>query len=229
MREDICTIPVTDVFEDNNGCPICKMYKMLEERALDYVLGAAKMEPEIREQTNKKGFCGDHLRKMAEKKGSLGLALMLETHLTELIEKIFEKNDKEGKAADPYMEDCFLCEKIQWGFERMINTIYVTYERDKDFRDMFDSQPYICLPHYQALLKGAKKSGLKKYSFEFRQSVKNLALNYAKELDRDLNRFVSMFDYRNAGSDNWGNSKTAISRTVTFISGEDVKFKSSKK
>ena len=31
MREDICTIPVSDVFEVNDGCPICRMYDMLEK------------------------------------------------------------------------------------------------------------------------------------------------------------------------------------------------------
>jgi len=68
MREDICTIPVSDVFEVNDGCPICRMYDMLQTRAVDYITGAAMMEPDVRVVTNKKGFCGTHLYKMVRKK-----------------------------------------------------------------------------------------------------------------------------------------------------------------
>ena len=52
MREDICTIPVSDVFEVNDGCPICRMYDMLQTRAVDYITGAAMMEPDVRLVTN---------------------------------------------------------------------------------------------------------------------------------------------------------------------------------
>ncbi len=225
MKEDICTIPVTDIFEDNEGCPICKMYSMLETRALDYILGAAMMEPDVRTVTNKKGFCGNHLKKMTTRKSGLQLALMLETHIAELIEEVFDKADKEGKTAEEYLNSCFLCEKIDWGYTRMLNTIYITYEKDRDFRNMFDSQPYLCLPHYTALLKGVKKSGLKKYSSEFKGSLKKLSGNFAREIEGDLRQFTSMFDYRNAGSNNWGNSKTAIPRTVIFIGGDDENHK----
>ena len=31
MRDDICTIPVSEVFEENDGCPICRIEKKLEK------------------------------------------------------------------------------------------------------------------------------------------------------------------------------------------------------
>ena len=30
MKPNICTIPITDLFTDTDGCPICRMYRMLE-------------------------------------------------------------------------------------------------------------------------------------------------------------------------------------------------------
>ena len=30
MREDICSIPIHDVFEPRDGCPICRMRDMLK-------------------------------------------------------------------------------------------------------------------------------------------------------------------------------------------------------
>ena len=47
MRDDICTIPVSEVFEKNDGCPICRMRDTIEERLLDYILGDAMMEPDV--------------------------------------------------------------------------------------------------------------------------------------------------------------------------------------
>lgn len=218
MREDICTIPVSDVFEVNDGCPICRMYDMLQTRAVDYITGAAMMEPDVRVVTNKKGFCGTHLYKMVKEKSGLSLALMLQTHIENLGDDLFSKNDKDGKIAADRLSSCFLCEKINWGMERMIETIYITYENDKDFREMFDNQPTFCLPHYSLLLSGVKKSRLKKYSSEFRNSLKKITQNQLNELNSDLLHFCSMFDYRNRDGD-WGNSKTAISRTLEFRKG----------
>ena len=30
MKETICTIPINDIFMPKDGCPICRMEKMLE-------------------------------------------------------------------------------------------------------------------------------------------------------------------------------------------------------
>lgn len=219
VREDICTIPVSDVFEVQDGCPICRMYSILENRATEYITGAAMMEPDIRVVTNKKGFCPTHLYKMVKEKSGLSLALMLQTHLDDLSDDLFGKSDKDGKVCADRLSSCFLCEKINWGMERMIETIYITFEKDMDFRNMFSAQPTFCLPHYQRLLTGVKKSGLKRYSDEFRSTLKEIVQRNLDEVNGDLKHFCSMFDYRNRGGD-WGNSKTAIRRTLKLRAGE---------
>ncbi len=220
MREDICTIPVSDVFEVKDGCPICRMYSVLEQRATEYITGAAMMEPDVRVVTNKKGFCGSHLYKMVKEKSGLSLALMLQTHLDDLDADLFGKNDKDGKICAGRLSTCFLCEKINWGMEHMIETIYITFEKDRDFRNMFAEQPTICLPHYEKLLTGVKKSGLKRYGDEFRQTLKEIVKRQLDEVNCDLKHFCSMFDYRNRGCD-WGNSKTSIQRTLKLRAGEN--------
>lgn len=91
MRDDICTIPLSEVFEDGDGCPICRMKRMLEERITDYILGAAMMEPDVRIETNKLGFCKSHLTKMMKKHNRLQLGLILETHLQEIEAEVFKK------------------------------------------------------------------------------------------------------------------------------------------
>ena len=65
MRDDICTIPVSEVFEESDGCPICRMYETVEDRIITYILGDAMMEPDVRIETNKVGFCEKHLCRQA--------------------------------------------------------------------------------------------------------------------------------------------------------------------
>ena len=81
MRESILTIPVNEIFEPKCGCPICTMRDMLEQRTVDYIMGAAMMEPDVRIETNRQGFCKTHLEQMRACKNRLSLALMLQTHL----------------------------------------------------------------------------------------------------------------------------------------------------
>ena len=84
MQDSIYTIPISEVFEPKCGCPICSMRNTLEERCIDYILGAAMMEPDVRIVTNQKGFCRIHYDMMFTRKNRLGMALTLESHLDEL-------------------------------------------------------------------------------------------------------------------------------------------------
>ena len=79
MRDDICTIPVNEIFEVTDGCPVCRMYDAAQTRILDYILGDAMMEPDVRIMTNETGFCLHHYEKMLKMRGRLQLALMPES------------------------------------------------------------------------------------------------------------------------------------------------------
>jgi hypothetical protein len=228
MREDICTIPISEAFEENDGCPVCRMYRTVEERIIEYIMGAAMMEPDIRIETNRLGFCEKHLRKMCERRGRLQLALMLETHTKDFYDGVFKgglitPKVKRAEKAAVRRSSCFVCEKIDWGFKRMTETIYRTYENDRDFRKMFDSQDMYCLEHYSMLVAGSNKK-MKKYGGEFASVLEDKTGNYLKTLSEDLKKYCSMSDYRNSGADaDWGNSKDSIERTVEFFTGYKMK------
>ena len=91
MRQDICTIPISEIFEVNDGCPICRMREIIEKRIVEYIMGAAMMEPDVRIETNKLGFCERHFDMMLNTRGRLQLALILESHIAEIGKNIFEK------------------------------------------------------------------------------------------------------------------------------------------
>lgn len=52
MKPNITTIPITEIFEETEGCPICRMHRMLEEQYVEYITGAAMMAPDVRVKTN---------------------------------------------------------------------------------------------------------------------------------------------------------------------------------
>ena len=64
MRESILTIPVNEVFEPREGCPICRMRDTVEEHICEYIMGAAMMEPDVRQDTNRLGFCFTHYQQL---------------------------------------------------------------------------------------------------------------------------------------------------------------------
>lgn len=99
MRDDITSIPVSEVFEPRDGCPICRLRNTLEDRVVEYITGAAMMEPDVRIETNKQGFCIDHYRMMLKKRNRLGVALILESHLDEMEKRIYTGAPLLGKSA----------------------------------------------------------------------------------------------------------------------------------
>ncbi len=225
MRDDICTIPVSEAFEGADDCPICRMYALVEERILNYILGDAMMEPDVRIETNRLGFCATHYDKMLSRRGRLQLALMLETHIKTVKEEIFDKKflnppAKKAKKAQELEENCFVCQKIEWGVSRMLQTVCRSYENDKQFRDLFDASPRFCLPHYKRLIELIDKKQMSHYGSEMAQSLTKITGEYINSLCEDVSKYCSMYDYRNNNaSADWGNSKDAVERTIAYLTG----------
>ncbi len=228
MRNDITSIPVSEVFEPRDGCPICRMRDRLEERVVEYITGAAMMEPDVREDTNKQGFCITHYRQMLKRRNRLSVALMLESHLAETEKKVFaglplvgKRTTKQVRAAEKAAESCFVCSQVEWGMERMLATVCRLYEQQKDFRTLFSEQEYLCLPHFSRLAIPA--GGMdKRWQQEFLKAASALSRKYITELRHDVHHFTEMFDYRNNGEDaDWGNAKDSIERAVEYLTSRE--------
>lgn len=225
MREDICTIPISEIFEENDGCPICRMYERAEKRIIEYILGDAMMEPDIRIATNKVGFCQHHYDKMLSTRGRLQLSLMLQTHIDEINKGVFSKNifvpaSKKSNKAKKISESCFICDKIEFGLSRMIETIYRTYETERDFREMFNSQPQFCLPHFERLVAEFDKKKMKKYGSEFLQNLTRITSDYSKTLYGDISEYCTLYDYR-ARDEKKASEEVlnSVENTVNFLTG----------
>lgn len=229
MRETICTIPINDVFGPREGCPICRLRDMLEHNYVEYITGAAMMEPDVRVETNQKGFCRAHFEMMVQSGKRLQNALLLQTHLEKIAREFLPaspkgKPDKKQLAALSELQNtCFVCDKIDWGMSHMFETVFHSFENDEAFRTLFEQQEYLCLPHYTALLQGAMgKNGVSSKKLpDFYKALAALAGGYLKTLGDDVSHFCSMYDYRSRGGD-WKNSKDAIERAVAFLTGRKM-------
>ena len=159
MKEKIYTIPVNDAFSSDCECPICSMYKALEDDAVSYTMGPSYMEDDIRAVTDKRGFCQKHLKKVYDCENRLGFALVMKTHLDRVINDIeglqdgrvagksmFKKADKPAVTAYTEQLDgtCFVCERIENTFQRYLDTIFHMYKHDADFREKYKSCRGFC-------------------------------------------------------------------------------------
>ncbi len=219
MREDICSIPVNDIFQPKDGCPFCRMRDMLEDRMATYITGAAMMEPDVRVETNRLGFCSEHFNQILARGSRLSVALILESLLHDAGEEIFPEGKNSAKkavaAAKGRQEHCFICENIEKNTAHLLSSMLNLWRTDPDFRKLYSEQQYICLPHYGIVLEAAQKLPKKDYT-AFEADTSRLAKAYFTELSGDVTHFCRMFDYRSAGGD-WGNSKDAIERAITWL------------
>ena len=99
MKEQLHTIPISDAMANAGECPFCYIERKTEEHMMDFVLGhgASYMEADIRDMTDREGFCRAHFKKMFDYGNSLGNAWILKT----LYKRHLEEMDREFKHFKP--------------------------------------------------------------------------------------------------------------------------------
>ena len=242
MKETIYTIPLIDAFKADDECPFCFIKRKLEQDAISFILGCAYMESDIREATDKTGFCSTHYQKMYTYGNRLGTALILHTHYKvlekELATKINEfsptktgllgkfKKVKTTDAAigNPLSEwakekthTCYICDHMNQNFNRYLSTFFYLIETNQDFMELFKASKGFCIPHFGDLmaLSDTHLSDKNKedfYSILFEQMQSNL-----NRIEEDLGWFIEKYDYQNFNAD-WKNSKDAIPRGMQKLS-----------
>lgn len=225
LKDTIYTIPINDVFEPKCGCPICLMKDMLERRCVEYIMGAAMMEPDVREETNKHGFCGDHFEMLMTMKNRLALALMLETHIDELrCNELPFSPKKSGKPQTQRLpsERCFVCSEIEGAMQKMLDTVlHLYFGGNAVFKKTFLEQEYYCFPHYEMLCKAAADALPKKQAAVFIDDLTDKMRTDMQSLRDDVHAFCVMFDYRSDGGKSADERvKGSIERAVMFLTGK---------
>ena len=236
MKEKIYTIPVNEAFDNPSECPFCNLHEKLERDILDYILGPSYMEEDIREETNKYGFCKHHYDKMFHGGNHLGVALMVSTHLKKINKDLNEildaelSTEKKGslfkKDASPsplakYSKDltssCYACTRMEGRMENYIDTFFYLWEKEPEFREKVTSSNGFCLEHFAMIMAEARKRMRNTGFVQFASTVIPLQKKNLARIDEELNWFIQKFDYR-FQNEPWKNSKDAPERAILKIS-----------
>lgn len=237
MKETLYTIPLMDAFKEKDECPFCFIERKLERDNLDYILGSASayMQTDIREQTNKHGFCSEHYKKMFTYGNSLGNAIMMQSYLREvkkelhkqmkgfsssksgLLDKLKKDSSQTKTSLGSYLQkttsDCLICQKNQETFARYIDTFFLMLRSDEEFYQIFKSAKGFCLHHLQILVEQAEQAMGAKQREEFHNILFPQMEAALERLDEDISWFIDKFDYKNKDAD-WKNSKDALQRCM---------------
>lgn len=244
MKEKLYEIPLNDAMEEGDECPFCFLERKAEQELMDFVLGsgASYMESDVRESTDKAGFCRMHQKKMLDYGNALGNGWILKTYYKKLIKEMQEEfkdfapekislKDRltgragKGKNLNPVSawvaekeKTCYICDHFSENFERYVATFFHLYKKDEAFRRKVEGSKGFCLHHFGDLCSGADKylnDGERKefYPFLLRLMEENLG-----RVSGDIDWFIEKFDYLNKDAD-WKQSKDALSRGMRKIRG----------
>ncbi|MBO5967396.1 MAG: hypothetical protein J6S14_02725 [Clostridia bacterium] len=225
----IYTIHINEHFDRSRedascGCPVCSLYRMLEENELELILGASMMEPDIRQKTNKLGFCDTHMKMMFEYRARLPMALTLESHLDQLRKEVGDlplmvPGTRARARIAELEEDCYVCRRIDEYFGHLLENLVYIWSSDPEFREKFAAQPLFCLPHWEIMLGVAKAKLNKKDYYAFAKAANDVVLPYFDQLREDVSWFCKKFDYR-YGDEPWYNSKDSVERAMAFLNSD---------
>ncbi len=111
MKYHLDTIPVWDAYRAEGECPLCILEDQSEKSNIASFLGGSVMEPDVRTEVNKRGFCPRHNELLYNAQNRLGLALMTHTHVLETNREMKERTDQleqvlqnPGKASIPLLK-----------------------------------------------------------------------------------------------------------------------------
>lgn len=242
MKEKLYTIPLNDCMNANDECPFCYVEREVEHNLLDFVLGSGSsyMVSEIREQTDKAGFCRPHFKAMFDYGNTLGNAWILKTHYMEMRKQL----DKEIKAYKPGKapkksffskatveksnsvaawvqkknESCYVCEAQKETYARYMDTFFEMYKKDPAFVEKVKKSKGFCLTHFGDVCEAAESKLNDKQREEFFGIIFPLMQENMDRLQEDVAWLVEKFDYKHK-DDDWKNSKDANQRGMQKLKG----------
>lgn len=227
MRYHLDTIPVIEAYGAQSECPLCDLRQRVEQSYLESFLGASVMEPAVRIEVNKKGFCGPHFEKMFQMQNRLGLALITYTFLLETNDALRNTDPpkkamfdirKQKPAAN---EPCALCDRLSETMARYLYTTIHLWNTNSEFQKAFNESRGHCLIHYHQLLRIAQNGWQAKSMGVFFDTLHQLQLSNMKRIEEELKRFTEKFDYRNADKP-FGESKDSLKRAINKLRGKYI-------
>lgn len=241
MKEKLYTIPLNEAVNAQDECPFCYIKRNIEQDLLDFVLGSCSsyMESDVRQATDKEGFCQEHFHKMFAYGNTLGNGWILKTHYQQLLAEMkeqfasfrpskpsfarrFQKNTSRqnsiGIWAYEKQNSCYICKRIKEAYVRYMDTFFYLYEEESAFKEKVLASKGFCIPHFGDLCEAASLTLNEKKGNAFYSEIFPLMEHSMERMSEDVAWLVEKFDYRNADA-GWKTSKDAIQRGMQKCSG----------
>ena len=241
MKEQLYTIPLNDAVNAQDECPFCYIERSVEHDLLDFVLGSGSsyMEADIRDMTDRAGFCRMHFQKMFDYGNTLGNAWILKTHYQRMIGEMqkefagfkpgkaslkdkFRKTAESGNAIGMWVREkeasCYICKQYADTYARYMDTFFYLFRNDEEFCSKIEKSKGFCLHHFGDLCEAGDRRLSDKEKEAFYQMVFPLMEANMTRVAEDVAWMVEKFDYRNKDAD-WKNSKDAIQRGMQKLKG----------
>ena len=217
MKEKLYTIPLNDAMNAGDECPMCYSEREIEQDLLDLVLGSGSsyMESDMREITDKAGFCQAHFKKMYDYGNTLGNAWILKTHYrkmraelekqinsytpnkVKLSDKILKRS--EGNQLSNWVKEkeksCFICKRNDEIFERYLDTFFILYNQDEEFRNKIKNGKGFCISHFGTIMEAADLKMNEKQRSDLYEVLFPLMIKNLERLQEDVDWLVEKFDY----------------------------------
>ena len=245
MKEKLYTIPLNDAMNAGDECPMCFSEREIEQDLLDLVLGSGSsyMESDMREITDKAGFCQAHFKKMFDYGNTLGNAWILKTHYMEMraqMRKAFEgytpgkvsimsRFSKKPSNTGEYQNSvaawiaekeasCYICREQKEIYDRYVDTFFYLYKNDSAFVDKLKNSKGLCLHHLGDICERAETALSAKDKENLFAIIYPLMTENMERMQEDISWMVEKFHYENKDAD-WKNSKDAIQRGMQKLKG----------
>ena len=199
------------------------------------------MEADIRDMTDREGFCRAHFKKMFDYGNSLGNAWILKTlymrHLEELDKEIkhfkpdstakkglFSKKEESSNSIVNWINKrestCFICNTVNKTFNAYMKTFFDMYKKDDEFKKQVAGTKGFCLDHLKVILEYADSNLKGKELTDFYDMVIPMTKENLTRVYEDVAWFIEKYDYKNKDAD-WKDSKDAIQRGMQKLRGSD--------
>ncbi len=232
-NETIDTAVILRAYEEAEGCPHCHYEEGADAYEIDRLLDGGMMVWDIRQETDKRGFCFDHYQKLLLGRNRFSVAVMIESHLRE-IQNVYLKKpvyksgmlDKTGAGGiiNQLGEDCYLCHRMDKVMNNFEEGVVHLWKKREDFRELMQKNGKLCMRHYGRLLSVCEReldsrSGKAMAVFLFELMRKQL-----DGLANEAKFYCSRFDYRVTGAEkDFGTSADVLERVTNFLTGRQPK------
>ena len=168
---------------------------------------------------------------MLVKASLTGMVWVMKTHFDKIIDDVEKLQKKSGSKSGSFFKkntedspllsylhtlnnSCFICERIEKVFMRYIDTIFMLWENDTDFKEKYKACSGFCNRHYEILTAESKKKLHGSSLEEFTAVTDKLYLDNMKRVRDDIAWFINKFDYKYK-DEPWKNARDSVIRSVT--------------